>query len=60
MNQAEIIAAAHRYPDQFWAGLDASNAGVPASACPYGPDKREKMLAWLSGHVTATEDRAAA
>ena len=32
----------------------------PASACPYGPENERMMNVWLSGHVTATDERDAA
>ena len=56
----QMTEDAHASPNVWYAGFDASNIGDPATACPYGPENTRMMNVWLSGHVTATDDRAAA
>ncbi len=38
----------------YLAGAEAAVDGVPAHACPYGPDRRVSRCAWLAGHVQAS------
>lgn len=57
LEQTELAAAAQANPDIWYAGYDASNAGKGASTCPYTPSEALKMDVWLSGHVTATDER---
>jgi ribosome modulation factor len=57
MNKNQLAADANENPDIWYAGYDASNAGKPASACPYDPRDERMMNVWLSGHVTATDER---
>lgn len=42
------------------AGDTAARIGKPASACPFDPTDEGRMNAWLSGHVTATDEIAKA
>lgn len=60
MDRTQMIEDSHANPDVWYAGYDASNAGQQATACPYGPENVRMMNVWLSGHVTATDERAAA
>lgn len=57
---SQLASDAHMFPEIWWAGYDASMAGKPATDCPYDPRKERLMNVWLSGHVTATEERRAA
>ena len=45
------------HPQVWFAGFDASNKGQPATTCPHTPQDVDKMYVWLSGHVTATDER---
>lgn len=55
----QIIVAAHTQPECWWEGYRASRSGKLATECPYGPVENKKMMSWLSGHVTATDEKDA-
>lgn len=59
LDNDQLAADAHANPDVWYAGYDASNAGKSAATCPYGPENVPMMNVWLSGHVTATDERNA-
>lgn len=59
MDREQLAKDSNANPDVWYAGYDASNAGKPASTCPYDPRKERIMNVWLSGHITATEERKA-
>lgn len=56
----QVIASSQAEPGCWWEGYDASNSGTDAAHCPYTPMQEAKMMSWLSGHVTATDEREAA
>lgn len=56
----QMIEDSHAQSDIWYMGYDASNAGKPATACPFGPANERLMNVWLSGHITATDEREAA
>ena len=56
-DKQHLATLAQRHADVWWAGYDASEAGQPATACPYDPREPDRMNVWLSGHVTATDER---
>lgn len=58
MDRDQLIKDSHDNPGVWYAGYDASNAGLPATDCPYGPESERMMNVWLSGYVTATEERS--
>jgi len=57
MKHNQLIQDSHDNPNVWYAGYDASNSGEDAASCPYTPRNVRMMNVWLSGHVTATDER---
>ena len=56
----QVVAKSHAHPDQWLEGYDAARRGESVLACPYTPLDEPMMIAWCSGHVTASEERVRA
>lgn len=51
-----VLIAAKESPAIWLEGYAAAKRRESAITCPYTPRDEDKMYAWLSGHVTATDE----